>query len=361
MVHGDHSRYFVRAGKTAGRFFHLVCDGVLLSGACLGKSSSPFSSEQVNTRNPVSAEIPAIPSVDGKPPHTIPTKVTPIAPGATPTSLIQSMDDDLLVVHLTNISNVVDGLGPPPGFKLPNEQRRCVQMSVFAPFHTKKDHFAKTGSGQTYWKVEKRGLVCRFLMVFSTDLSDEVAGAPTRQLNITLREDVFSVRPIEPDAFQGFADSALKLRVHIGCLDEHWFWNDEQRSKPIWALGFVRCVSCFFGLLTERWCRIASSVPNPQGQQGTDAHYFPPNFKGIEGCALRWLGPRAPLRLPGGSMQLLEYTLEDDLKKPPAQAAPHTNGAGGNGGQGIGRSPLGGRWSTYYVSVEKIVAESPQL
>ena len=60
------------------------------------------------------------------------------------------MDDDLLVVHLTNISNVVDGLGPPPGFKLPNEQRRCVQMSVFAPFHTKKDHFAKTGSGQTY-------------------------------------------------------------------------------------------------------------------------------------------------------------------------------------------------------------------
>ena len=78
-----------------------------------------------------------------------------------------------------------------------------------------------------------------------------------------------------------------------------------------------------------------ADVPGSRDQQGTDAHYFPPNFKGIEGCALRWLGPRAPLRLPGGSMQLLEFTLARDLQKPHAIHQEETGGLGG-----IGRSPL---------------------
>ena len=124
--------------------------------------------------------------------------------------------------------------------------------------------------------------------VLNYSQSDRVGGAPTRQLNISLRDDVYSVRPVEPDAFQGFAD-----------------------------------------------------VPGSRDQQGTDSHYFPPNFKGIEGCALRWLGPRAPLRLPGGSMQLLEFTLASDFQTPLAQASHHKEEAGGIGG--IGRSPLKGR------------------
>ena len=108
-----------------------------------------------------------------------------------------------------NVTNVQDGLGPPPGFRTPNEQRH-------------------------------------FLLVLSTALSAKDGGAPIRQLNLTLRHDIRSVRPIEPDALQGFAD-----------------------------------------------------VPNPPNQLGTDAHYYPPNFKGTAGCQLRWLGPRAPLQLPG--------------------------------------------------------------
>ena len=72
--------------------------------------------------------VPSIPSVDGKVPHTTPTSIVPGLPGKTPTSLIQTMDDDLLVIHLTNISNVMDGLGPPPGFKLPNEQRHFLMV-----------------------------------------------------------------------------------------------------------------------------------------------------------------------------------------------------------------------------------------
>eukprot|EP01045_Picozoa_sp_COSAG04_P012106 COSAG04_NODE_804_length_10157_cov_2.622688_2_plen_375_part_00 len=153
--------------------------------------------------------IPTLPTVIGKPPNAQPAHITAGKPGATPSSLIQTMDDDLLVLHLVNISTVQDGLGPPPGFRTPNEQRH-------------------------------------FLLVLSTSLSAKDGGAPIRQLNLTLRHDIRSVRPIEPDALQGFAD-----------------------------------------------------VPNPPNQLGTDAHYYPPNFKGTAGCQLRWLGPRAPLQLPG--------------------------------------------------------------
>ena len=72
-------------------------------------------------------KIPPIPSVGDKLPHD-PVTVAPTTPGTTPMSLIQAMDDDLLVVHLTNISHVMDGLGPPPGFRLPNEQRHFLMV-----------------------------------------------------------------------------------------------------------------------------------------------------------------------------------------------------------------------------------------
>ena len=43
------------------------------------------------------------------------------------------------------------------------------------------------------------------LLVLSTELSLEAGGAPVRQLNVTLRPDVWTSHPIEPNAYQGFS------------------------------------------------------------------------------------------------------------------------------------------------------------
>lgn len=73
--------------------------------------------------------------------------------------LIEAMDDELVAVHLANVSLV-------------------------AP------------AGRT-----------RALLFLSTALSTSRAGAPVRQLAIQMHPDVVSTRPIEPDRLQGFTDA----------------------------------------------------------------------------------------------------------------------------------------------------------
>ena len=67
--------------------------------------------------------------------------------------LIQSMSDDVIVIHFTNTTKVATGLGED------------------------------------------------YLLFLSTDVS--VSPTAPRTLNITLRDDVVYTMPIEPDAFQG--------------------------------------------------------------------------------------------------------------------------------------------------------------
>merc|ERR1711969_486118 len=46
----------------------------------------------------------------------------------------------------------------------------------------------------------------RYLLALSTALSLEKGGAPVREVAVKLRDDVTNTQPIEPDAFQGFAN-----------------------------------------------------------------------------------------------------------------------------------------------------------
>ncbi len=157
--------------------------------------------------------------------------VDAVKPGSEPTDLIQSMDDDLVVILLTNSTvEVVDSEG---GIE-------------FA--HTKE----------------------RYILILSMRLSTEKAGAPARQVSVKLRQDVTSTQPIEPDAFQGFA------------------------SVP--------------GSTTNSY--------SPTPEQG-----IPPTFRGDRKCPLSWLGSEmgsqvgsGQLQLPGGSAQLLTYTLAADFQ-----------------------------------------------
>ena len=73
---------------------------------------------------------------------------------------------------------------------------------------------------------------------------------------MTLRSDVAMARQIEPDRFQGFADLP------------------------------------------------AVSANSPVG--------FGPDLLGEGGCLLSWAGNVAPLKMPGGSVQLAWFTLEED-------------------------------------------------
>ena len=61
---------------------------------------------------------------------------------------------------------------------------------------------------------------------------------------------------------------------------------------------------------------------NPTPEPGV-----PPTFRGDRKCPLSWLGSRmgaavggGQLRLPGGSAQLLTYTLASDWVRPPLRA-----------------------------------------
>ena len=118
----------------------------------------------------------------------------------------------------------------------------------------------------------------RYLLVLSTQLSTEKGGAPVRQVSVQLREDVTSTQPIEPDTFQGF--------------------------------GTVPGTS--------------PNSYNPTPEQG-----IAPTFRGDHKCPLSWIGSQmgsavgsGMLRLPGGSAQLLSYSLEADFGWPRPTTAP---------------------------------------
>lgn len=116
--------------------------------------------------------------------------------------LIEAMDEELVVVHLSN-----------------------------------------------YSKVAPAGRA-RALLFLSTAVSSKRAGAGIRQLSIQLHADVTSTKPIEPDRFQGFADT-----------------------------------------------------PQGDGPPG-----IMPNFYGDRSCFMSWYGGKMPLQLAGGSSQLVTYT-----------------------------------------------------
>ena len=81
--------------------------------------------------------------------------ITARKPGANPSDIVQAMGTDLIAVQLQNISAV------------------------------------------------KAGLDSHYLLFLSADLSMKKAGAVGRLVNVTLRGDVASSGPVEPDAFQG--------------------------------------------------------------------------------------------------------------------------------------------------------------
>ena len=123
----------------------------------------------------------------------------------------------------------------------------------------------------------------RYLLIMSTELSTVKGGAPLREVAVQLRADVTSTKPIEPDGFQGFA------------------------SVP--------------GSTANSY--------SPTPEQG-----IPPTFRGDRDCPLSWLGSQmgstvgsGQLRLPGGSVQLLTYTLQSDW------AWPRPGGEGGDGAE----------------------------
>ena len=96
----------------------------------------------------------------------------------------------------------------------------------------------------------------RLLFFFSTELSVVRGGAGVRQIPVHLRSDVVATRPLEPDAYQGFAD-----------------------------------------------------LPGNEAPPPT----LPPTFHGVQGCELQWVGNvLTQLRLPGGGMQLVSYTITED-------------------------------------------------
>ena len=128
--------------------------------------------------------------------------VSAVPPGNDASSIVQSMDKDLIVVHMINGTSLGE-----------NGSSYCKS--------------AATVQGQdciTYDSI---------LWILSTQLSFERGGAASRQLNVSLHDSVWTTHPVEPDAYQGFT---------------------------------------------------------------TD-------------CNLGWLGPLAPLKLSGGSVQVVSYSL----------------------------------------------------
>ena len=148
-----------------------------------------------------------------------PSLVKAIRPGGDPAAIVQGMDEELVIVQLRNVT--ADG---------DRDAGRC-----------KGSELVQGQDCITYDSV---------LWILSTDLSAAAGGAPVRQLNVTLRSDVWATHPIEPDAFQGFS---------------------------------------------------------------TD-------------CNLNWLGSAMPLRLPGGSVQLVSYSLGPALPKKKQQGKARARG-----------------------------------
>jgi len=171
--------------------------------------------------------------------------VPPSRPGASPTDLVQAMAKEMVVLVLTNAS--------------------AVSMTSNAG--------AEFAHGNQ-----------RLLLVLSTELSVNKAGAPVRGLTMQLRSDVTSTHPIEPDTFQGFAGVP-------GADNTNWF--------------------------------------SPTASPG-----MPPTFRGDRSCSMSWVGSKignanggqlggSALRLPGGSAQLLSVSLAADFSN-----VPRSHGAG---------------------------------
>lgn len=112
----------------------------------------------------------------------------------------------------------------------------------------------------------------RLLLFLSTALDASAGGAAVRDVPVTLHSTVVSSKPIEPDTFQGYAT---------------------------WP-----------------------------GQLGTPG--MPPDFAGTGACDLSWLGKTAPLRMPGGSAQLVEFV---------QQAVPERRVPQQTDGARVGRPP----------------------
>ena len=125
---------------------------------------------------------------------------------------------------------------------------------------------ATVGAPETYRGAQ------RLLLLFSTQLGASQGlgggGEPgqehgARSIRLRLRSDATSVRPVEPDAYQGFAD-------------------------------------------------LPGSANPPPG--------LPPTFDGVQSCSLSWVGNELTgLRMPGGGTQLLTYTLAEDWAEEAAE------------------------------------------
>jgi hypothetical protein len=143
------------------------------------------------------------------------------------------------------------------------------------------NHSVEVGSSQV--GVEFARAPQRYLLVLSTALSTAKGGSMPREVSIQLRGDVTSTQPIEPNAFQGFA------------------------SVP--------------GATANSY--------SPTPEQG-----IPPTFRGDRACPLSWIGNvmgskagSGQLRLPGGSVQLLTWTLQSDWAWPQSHATGTEEGA----------------------------------
>lgn len=126
--------------------------------------------------------LPALPGVNG-------SAVRAQRPGHSPAALVQAMSSDLIVVHLRNMT--ANTLTP----------WCCGNTAKKMAGDMQCRGGSKAGPGPEQQCDSEHHNV---LLVLSTRLSTRDGGAPTRQLNITLREDVWTTHPIEPAPFHGF-------------------------------------------------------------------------------------------------------------------------------------------------------------
>ena len=65
---------------------------------------------------------------------------------------------------------LVEQVAHPSRFAVVDSWESGAKNACFAPFYTKNDHFAKTGSGQTWGKLEQRGVFSGRLLALLTVL-----------------------------------------------------------------------------------------------------------------------------------------------------------------------------------------------
>ena len=120
-----------------------------------------------------------------------------VAPGGSPSSVVQAMDAELIVVHFRNAS--ADGKN---GTGLCKSSKTVQGQDCITCEH---DRLQATFLQDAFSTLPPAVADDNVLLVLSTELSLEAGGAPVRQLNVTLRPDVWTSHPIEPNAYQGFS------------------------------------------------------------------------------------------------------------------------------------------------------------